>query len=124
VIIIQNFEDLNVWRKSHGLVLEIYKITNRLPREEMYGLTSQMRRSVISVAANIAEGFKRKGKRDKVNFYNISQSSLTELQYYLILVKDLEYLDSPSLNKIKLIIEEVGKMLNGLISSINSSPNP
>lgn len=121
---IQNFEDLTVWQKSHELVLEIYKITKDFPKEEKFGLVSQMRRAAISVAANIVEGFKRKGRKDKVNFYNISQSSLTELQYYLILVRDLKYLDFDYLDKIKFIIDEVGKMLNGLISSIDSNPKP
>ncbi len=121
---IQNFEDLTVWQKSHELVLEIYKITKDFPKEEKFGLVSQMRRAAISVAANIVEGFKRRGRKDKVNFYNISQSSLTELQYYLILVRDLKYLDFDYLDKIKFIIDEVGKMLNGLISSIDSNPKP
>jgi len=114
---IKNFEDLSVWRKSHELVLEIYKITKNFPKEEKYSLVSQMRRAAISVAANIAEGFKRRGIKDKINFYNTSQGSLSELQYYTILVKDLKYTDS--LDKVKFLIEEVGKMLNGLISSLS-----
>lgn len=76
-----------------------------------------MRRAAISVAANIAEGFKRRGIKDKINFYNTSQGSLNELQYYTILVKDLKY--TGPLDKVKSLTEEVGKMLNGLISSIS-----
>jgi len=121
---IQSFEDLNVWQKSHTLALEIYKITKHFPPEEKFGLVSQMRRASVSVAANIAEGFKRRGKKDKINFYNISQGSLTELDYYLILAKDLKYLDSYSVDKLKLDVDEVGKMLNGLISAIASSLIP
>ncbi|MFA5145055.1 MAG: four helix bundle protein [Candidatus Omnitrophota bacterium] len=121
---IQSFEDLTVWQKSHALALEIYKITKHFPSEEKFGLVSQMRRASVSVAANIAEGFKRRGKRDKINFYNISQGSLTELDYYLILVKDLKYLDSDSVGKLKLVVDEVGKMLNGLISAIELSLTP
>jgi len=119
---IRSFEDLSVWKRSHELVLKIYKMTKDFPKEERYGLVTQMRRAAISVAANIAEGFKRKGIKDKINFYNTSQSSLNELQYYTILVKDLRYTDSLELDKIKLLIDEVAKMLNGLISSISKNP--
>lgn len=117
---IQNFEDLTVWQRSHELVLKIYKLTRDLPKEEKFGLVSQMRRAAISVTANIVEGFKRRGIKDKINFYNTSQSSLNELQYYIILIEDLKYADG--LEKIKSLIDKVGKMLNGLISSINHSP--
>ena len=119
---ILSFEDLTVWQKSHQLALEIYKATKSFPPEEKFGLVSQMKRAAVSVPANIAEGFKRRGTRDKINFYNISQSSLNELQYYMILIKDLKY--SEKIEKIKLLIEEIGKMLNGLIVSIETNrPN-
>jgi len=113
----KSFENLSVWKKSHELVLEIYRVTRKLPGEEKFGLIPQMRRSAVSVAANIAEGFKRKGLKDKVNFYNMSQGSLSELQYYLILVKDLEYLND--LAKACSLCDEIGRMLNGLITSID-----
>src|SRR3989338_6423360 len=99
---ILSFEDLTVWQKSHQLALEIYKATKSFPPEEKFGLVSQMKRAAVSVPANIAEGFKRRGTRDKINFYNISQSSLNELQYYMILIKDLKY--SEKIEKIKLLI--------------------
>ncbi len=118
---IEKFENLTVWQKSHELALEVYKITKEFPSEERFGLISQMRRAAVSVAANIAEGFKRRGIKDKINFYNISQSSLSELQYYLILAKDLRYIKD--LSKVTPFIENIGKMLNGLISSINNVPN-
>jgi four helix bundle protein len=102
--------------KAHELVLAIYRVTSKLPREERFGLTSQMRRSAISVAANIAEGFKRKGLKDKINFYNMSPGSLSELQYYLILVNDLKYIND--LVKTRYLCDEIGRMLNGLIASI------
>ena len=117
---IESFEDLKVWQKSHELVLEIYKMIKTLPKEEKFGLISQMTRAAVSVSANIAEGFKRRSIKDKINFYNTSQSSLSELQYYLILVKDLKY--SGKIEKANLLIEEVGKMLNGLITSIKCDP--
>jgi four helix bundle protein len=116
---VNKFEDLLVWQKSHQLALRIYKVTRDFPSEEKFGLVSQMRRSAVSVSANIVEGFKRRGSRDKINFYNIAQGSLNELQYYLILVKDLQYIVSTE--DVKLLIEEVGKMLQGLINSIERS---
>ncbi len=112
----KKFEDLEVWKKAHQLVLHVYKITKDFPAEEKFGLVSQMRRAAVSVPANIAEGFKKRTLRDKSNFYNIAQGSLEELRYYIILSKDLEYLtDNRDLLD---MIEEIGKMLYGLIRSI------
>lgn len=115
---IQSFKDLMVWQKSRELTLEIYKITTLLPEDEKFGLISQMRRAAVSVSANIAEGFKRKGIKDKINFYNIAQSSLSELESYLLLSADLKYITSN--NKIDSLIYEISKMLNSLISVIKS----
>lgn len=112
----ERFEDLEVWQRAHKLVLEIYKITRTFPREEKFGLTSQMRRAGVSIAANIAEGFKKRGTKDKTNFYNIAQGSLEELRYYLILCRDLGYLDSNTDAMDNL--DAVGRMLHGLIHSI------
>ncbi len=113
---ITSFKQLKVWEKSHNLALDTYKITKKYPAEEKYGLVSQMRRAAVSVAANIAEGFKRRGKADKVHFYNIAQSSLEELLYYFILSADLGYIK----NSLTLCekAEEAGRMLIGLIESI------
>lgn len=118
---IECFEDLIVWQRSHELSLLIYKITKSFPNDEKFGLISQMRRAVVSVSANIAEGFKRRGFKDKINFYNTSQSSLTELHNYIILVKDLKYIDQNSLDIIKPYLKEIGKMLNGLISATGAN---
>jgi len=113
---INDFIDLVVWKKSHELTLEIYKLTKIFPNEERFGLIQQMRRAAVSVPANIAEGFKRKGLKDKIHFYNIAQGSLQELRYYLILGRDLEYIkDSDNFRD---LTDEIGKMLNGLIKSI------
>lgn len=122
---IQKFEDLKVWQKAHDLVLRIYKITKDFPNEEKFGLVSQMRRAAVSIAANIVEGFRKRGKRDKINFYNIAQSSSDELRYYIMLAKDLSYLKERT-EEIQLLIDEVGKMLNGLIESVDERvfPNP
>ena len=86
-----SFQDLAVWRKSHALTLNIYTVTVTFPKSELFGLTSQMRRAGTSVPANIAEGFKRRGLRDKLRFPNIAAASLAELRYYLILASDLGY---------------------------------
>ena len=111
----KKFEDLVVWQKSHKLVLKIYRLTQSFPRNELFGLVSQMRRSAVSVPANIAEGFRRKGKADKLRFFNISQASLEETRYYLILTNDLEYADSKQLLG---DLDEVGRILNAYMKSI------
>lgn len=104
----QNFQDLVVWQKAHQFVLSVYRISKEFPREESYGLTSQFRRAAISVPANIAEGFKKKGRLDKVRFMNIAQASLEECRYYLILSNDLEYANTM---KLMLQLDEVSKLL-------------
>jgi len=111
-----SFQDLEVWKKSHQLVLDTYKLTKNFPPEEKFGLVSQMRRAAISIPANLAEGFKKRSLKDKSNFYNIAQGSLEEVRYYIILSKDLRYL-----NESKELLDstaEIGRMLNGLISSL------
>ena len=113
---IVSFRDLEVWRESHALVLDIYGLTHKLPAEERFGLSSQMRRAAVSVPANIAEGFKRKGKNDKCNFYNIAAASLEELRYYLILVKDLGYIKDVGVFEDK--CAHVARMLAGLARSV------
>jgi len=112
----EEFEDLDVWQKAHDLVLETYKITKLFPNDEKFGLVSRMRRAAVSIAANIAEGFKKRGIKDKSNFYNIAQGPAEELRYYLILAKDLEYISTNQHSMRE--IEPVGKMLNCLMRSI------
>ena len=111
----KTFEELIVWQKSHQFVLKIYKMTQHFPRHEVFGLVSQIRRSAVSVPANTAEGFKRKGKADKLRFFNISQASLEEVRYYLILANDLGYADTKQL---KTDLDEIARMLNAYIKSI------
>ena len=113
---IASFEDLAVWQKAHQLVLSVYRITGSFPGEERFGLTSQMRRAAVSVPANLAEGFKKRGVRDKLNFYNIAQGSLEELRYYLILSKDLGYV--PENREMTEVTDEIARMLHGLIRSV------
>ena len=87
----KTFKDLVLWQKAHRFVLATYLLTASFPKSEIYCLTSQMRRAAISVAANIAEGFKKRGLSDKTRFLNVAQGSLEECRYYLILVQDLGY---------------------------------
>ncbi len=114
-----SFEKLIVWQKAHSLVLNIYKMTQQFPKDEIYGLTSQIRRASVSIAANIAEGFGRRGAKDKLRFYNISKASLNEVRYFLILTKDLKYYNTDTL---LMDIEEVDKMLFSYMKSISDNP--
>ena len=113
---IDRFEDLEAWRQAHELALKAYRASGSFPRAEMFGLTSQVRRAAVSVPANIAEGFKRRSKADKVHFYNMSQGSLEEIRYYWILARDLKYIGD-----VQLLMDDTdrcGRLLHGLISSI------
>ncbi|MDY0149224.1 MAG: four helix bundle protein [Kiritimatiellia bacterium] len=104
----KTIEDLIVWQKAHQFVLAVYRMTDGFPKSEIYGLSSQFRRAAVSIAANIAEGFRKRGKPDKVRFYNIAQGSLEECRYYLILARDLRYADEPETVE---LLTEVSKLL-------------
>lgn len=114
----KSFQDLIVWQKAHQFVLAVYNYSDYFPQKEIYGLTSQFRRAAISIAANIAEGFKKKGVADKARFLNIAQGSLEECRYYLILAKDLGYGDHPELLP---QLEEVSKLLEKYTMAILNS---
>ncbi len=114
----KNFQDLVVWQKAHQFVLSVYRYSESFPKNEIYGLTSQLRRSAVSIPANIAEGFKKKSRPDKARYLNIAQGSLEESRYYLILSKDLNYGDNLQL---KNQLEEVSKLLQAYLSSILNS---
>jgi four helix bundle protein len=111
----KTFQELVVWQKSHQFVLKIYKISQSFPQNELFGLVSQIRRAGVSVPANIAEGFKRKGQADKVRFFNISQASLEEVRYYLILANDLGYVDTKGLLT---DLDEIGRLLHAYIKAM------
>ena len=112
---IVSFQQLEVWQEAHKIVLNVYAVTKQFPDEEKYGLVSQMRRAAVSVPANIAEGFKRRGIQDKIRFYNTAEGSLEELKYFFILSKDLNYI---SINDDLLAQSQtVGRLLYGLITS-------
>jgi len=112
---IEHFQQLHAWQEAHRLVLAIYKVTQGFPPEEKFGLVSQMRRAAVSIPANIAEGFKRRGIQDKLRFYNIAEGSLEEVKYFLILTKDLNYITANE--ELTLQAETVGRLLNGLLAS-------
>jgi len=114
----KSFEQLIVWQKAHRFVLGVYRFTENFPRSETYGLTSQLRRAAVSVPANIAEGFKKRGRADKVRFLNIAQGSLEECRYYLILAKDLNYGVTAQLQT---QLEEVSKLLEAYSAKILAS---
>ena len=114
----KTFRDLVVWQKAHRLVLDLYRTSVSFPKDETYGLRLQMRRAAVSVPANIAEGFKRYGVRDKGRFMNIAQSSLEELRYFLILANELRHLDDAHLMS---QVEQVSKMLLAYYKAILNS---
>jgi len=114
----KGFQDLVVWQKAHQFVLLVYRFSECFPKSEIYGLISQLRRAAVSIPANIAEGFKKKTRPDKMRFLNISQGSLEECRYYLILARDLGYGDPEELMA---QIEEVSKLLSSYLSSILNS---
>jgi four helix bundle protein len=117
---ITHFTHLNAWKKNHELVLEIYKITKKFPGEEMFGITSQIRRAASSITANIAEGYGRYHYKDKVKFYLISRGSSSEVQDFLITARDLEYISKKDFDRIKIISFEGYKLICGLIRSTTS----
>jgi len=114
----KHFTELIVWQKAHQFVLSVYILTKSFPKEELFGLTSQFRRASLSIAANIVEGYSKKGLKDKIRFLNISQGSLAECQYFLRLAKDLEYAD---IAKLEIDLEEVSKLLNSYSRSIKKT---
>jgi len=115
---IKDFYELNAWKKAHEFVLEIYKITKKFPKEELYGITSQLRRAASSIGANIAEGFSRYHYNDKIKFYHNARGSLSETQNFLFLAKDLSFLIEKEFKYLFGFSEEVNKLINGLIRSI------
>ncbi len=114
----KSFKGLIVWQKSIELVKEIYKITNNYPKEEIYGLKSQMRRAVISIPSNIAEGYGRKGTKDYIRFLGIAKGSVSELETQVVISKDL-YKDV-DFEKVEFLVEEIQKMLASMINKLNN----
>jgi four helix bundle protein len=116
----KDYKKFLVWQKAHQLTLEIYRVTKNFPKEEVYGLTSQMKRAASSIPMNIAEGCGRNTDKDFARFLVISFGSANELEYQVILSTDLGYLNQEQSTTLLTKLEEVKKMLNGLIKKINN----
>ena len=112
------FEDIIAWQKARVFINHVYRVTREFPPEEKYGLTSQFQRAAVSIAANIAEGYKRLGRDDKLRFLNYSQGSLEECRCYIYLSCDFGYINSETANQMIEEIEETSKVLNGYMNSI------
>ena len=117
---IKDFTDLETWRKAHELALEIYKITQKFPKSEAFGLISQIQRAVVSITSNIAEGFGRQTLREKVQFYYQAQGSLTEVKNQLILSRDLHYISVEEFDRIMVTLITSHKLLQGLLRKTKS----
>lgn len=116
----QSFKDIIAWQKAHQFVLMTYQTTNNFPPHERFGLCSQFQRAAVSIAANIAEGYRKKGTNDKLRFLNISQGSLEECRYYLILSKDLQYINEIIYNELTERLEETSRLLNAYYRGIKN----
>ncbi len=113
---IKSFTNLRVWQEGHKLVLIIYKVTKKFPKAELFSLTSQMCRAVVSITSNIAEGFSRQSFKEKLRFYYIALGSLTEIQNQLLIARDLGYLNQVEFNKVAEQTINVHKLLNSFIT--------
>ena len=115
------FEDVIVWQKAHQIVLDVYNKTKLFPKEELFGLTSQFRRAAISIAANIAEGYGKKGINDKLRFYNIAEGSLNECKYYVLLSKDLSYVNETESDQLYTDLSIIQKLLYSYSQSLKKN---
>ena len=111
------FEDMEVWQHAHQFVLGIYRASEKFPKHEIFGLRGQLRRAAVSIPANLAEGYKKNSKLDKLRYYNIAQGSLEECRYYLILCRDLGYIETPKLDE---VLNRVGRMLYSYIQALRA----
>lgn len=119
----ERYRNLIAWQKAKELALDIYRCTRRFPKDEIYGLTSQMRRAAISVPSNIAEGKGRHFRKDFAHFLYQARGSLLELETQLSIARDLEYLDALTFNNTLGKTEELGRILNGLVSHLQTQPD-
>ena len=116
-----NFQELIAWQKAHSFVLRVYGITRNFPEWERYGLGSQFQRAAVSIAANIAEGYKKIGRADKLRLMNIAQGSLEECRYYIILSKDLGYIDEKTAEEITYEIYQASRFLNAYCKGVQEN---
>ncbi len=117
---IKSFEDLVVWKKAHNIVLITYKLLEKFPKEEKYRIIDQLVRAVVSIPTNISEGFGRYTNKDYIHFLIIARGSVSEVKYLVLLSKDLRYISITEYDELKKELDDVGKMINGLISSLRN----
>ncbi|MDD4351509.1 MAG: four helix bundle protein [Candidatus Gracilibacteria bacterium] len=115
---VKNFTDLFAWQKAHAFVVEVYLISRKFPKSEMYGLTKQLRDSSVSVVSNIAEGFGRRSWKEKLQFYNIARASLAEAQSQILVARDINYMLKEEASSLLSKSEEAYKLLNSLMSTV------
>jgi four helix bundle protein len=118
---LKDFKELKVWHKAYDLALAVYEVSRSFPREEMYGLTSQLRRASVSVGANIAEGCGRRSDGELVRFLQIARGSASEIEHHLLLARDLKFLEAATHQDIEKRLQEVQRMLTSLVSSIQET---
>ena len=120
---LKNYKDLQVWQKSYQLCLKIYRITAQFPKEEKFGLTSQIKRSAVSIPSNIAEGYGRKTTADYIRILYISYGSICELETQILLARDLRFIEKREVDVILSDIAEVERLLKALIKSLENKPS-
>lgn len=118
---LQTYRDLIVWQKSMDLVVEIYRLAKLFPQEELFGLTSQIRRATISVPANIAEGYGRRHRKEYLNHLSIARGSLMEVETHLQIALRLSYLEREQAKPVWNMLQEIGRLLNGLVRSLEEN---
>jgi four helix bundle protein len=117
---VKDFRDLKVWERAHHLTLDVYKSTSHFPREELYGLTSQMRRCSASIGANIAEGCGKRGNKEFHRFVQIASGSASELDYHLLLARDLRFFEETDYQRLAGELSQLRKMLTSLLQKVQS----
>jgi four helix bundle protein len=115
----KNYSELIAWQRAMDLVESVYNATKLFPKEELYGLTSQLRRAAVSIPSNIAEGQGRKSLNEFLHFLSIAYGSLREVETQILIVGRLNYLDQPEVNKLIALTSEVGRLINGLSNSLS-----
>jgi four helix bundle protein len=112
---IQNFTDLDAWKASHALAIGVYRLTKKFPRDELFGITNQMRHATVSVTSNIAEGFSRNSPKEKAQFYSIAKGSLTELESQMLISRDIGIASNDEFLQTEQLIRQSNKLLTGLL---------
>ena len=118
---IQSFMDLDAWKEGHKLVVMVYQVTKRFPKEEIFGIVNQIRRAAVSITSNITEGFSRQSSKEKIQFYSIAQGSVTEVQNQLVVSRDVGYLDNSQYSDMQTQSIRVHKLTNGLIKYLKKT---